>query len=123
MQAKRGRPRRGVDAVDAPLRLEFEALSLLLSFLTHKRPADDLQEYLRTNLASLLAGEYHPSTLELKVQWSADVRPDGNGEDLRHLPLVKWKRRLLSILPAVESRLLYLDHICGTRLRSIPRCV
>jgi bifunctional non-homologous end joining protein LigD len=34
-----------------------------------------------------------------------------DGKDLRGLPLVERKRRLRRILPAVESRLLYLDHI------------
>ena len=36
-----------------------------------------------------------------------------NGTDLRALPLIERKRRLLSILPAVESRLLYLDHLAA----------
>lgn len=34
-----------------------------------------------------------------------------NGEDLRGLPLLERKRQLLRILPAVERRVLYLDHI------------
>ena len=34
-----------------------------------------------------------------------------DGEDLRPLPLLERKRRLLRIMPAVDSRLLYLDHI------------
>lgn len=33
------------------------------------------------------------------------------GEDLRELPLLERKRRLLAIMPAVECRLLYLDHL------------
>jgi bifunctional non-homologous end joining protein LigD len=34
-----------------------------------------------------------------------------NGEDLRHLPLVQRKRRLKGIMPAVESRVRYVDHL------------
>jgi bifunctional non-homologous end joining protein LigD len=39
-------------------------------------------------------------------------------EDLRALPLLERKRRLLEIMPRTESRLLYLDHIaeCGRDL-------
>ena len=33
------------------------------------------------------------------------------GEDLTALPLLERKRRLLAIMPAVECRLLYLDHL------------
>jgi bifunctional non-homologous end joining protein LigD len=33
------------------------------------------------------------------------------GEDLTGLPLLERKRRLLAIMPAVECRLLYLDHL------------
>ena len=33
------------------------------------------------------------------------------GEDLRHLPLVERKRRLKRIMPDIESRLLYVDHM------------
>jgi bifunctional non-homologous end joining protein LigD len=36
-----------------------------------------------------------------------------NGEDVRGLPLIERKRRLLRIMPKVESRLLFLDHIPG----------
>lgn len=42
------------------------------------------------------------------------------GQDLRSLPLLERKRRLLRIAPTVESRLLYLDHICGARSRFVP---
>jgi len=35
------------------------------------------------------------------------------GEDLRALPLIERKRRLLAIMPWVECRLLYLDHIAA----------
>ena len=34
-----------------------------------------------------------------------------DGGDLRGLPLLVRKRRLAAILPAVNSRLLYLDHV------------
>jgi bifunctional non-homologous end joining protein LigD len=34
-----------------------------------------------------------------------------NGRDLRDLPLLERKRRLVSVLPKIESRILYLDHI------------
>ena len=37
------------------------------------------------------------------------------------LPLLERKRRLLAIMPAVECRLLYLDHLAGARPRSVPR--
>ena len=33
------------------------------------------------------------------------------GEDLTALPLLERKRRLLAMMPAVECRLLYLDHL------------
>ena len=33
------------------------------------------------------------------------------GEDLTGLPLLERKRRLLHIMPTIETRLLYLDHI------------
>ena len=36
-----------------------------------------------------------------------------NGRDLRSLPLLERKRRLFAIMPRVESRALYLDHIHG----------
>jgi bifunctional non-homologous end joining protein LigD len=35
------------------------------------------------------------------------------GEDLTGLPLLARKRRLLRIMPTIESRLLYLDQIVG----------
>src|SRR5262245_52351901 len=34
-----------------------------------------------------------------------------DGEDLRSLPLLERRRRLVRIMPGVASRLLYLDHI------------
>jgi ATP-dependent DNA ligase len=34
-----------------------------------------------------------------------------DGEDLTGLPLLKRKRRLLRIMPSIETRLLYLDHV------------
>jgi bifunctional non-homologous end joining protein LigD len=34
-----------------------------------------------------------------------------DGADLRGLPLLERKRRLLAIMPAVECRALYLDHV------------
>ena len=34
-----------------------------------------------------------------------------NGRDLREMPLLERKRRLRAIMPKVESRVLYLDHI------------
>ena len=34
-----------------------------------------------------------------------------DGEDLTRLPLLERKRRLLRIMPTIETRLLYLDHI------------
>ena len=33
-----------------------------------------------------------------------------DGEDLTGLPLLERKRRLLRIMPFIESRLMYLDH-------------
>lgn len=35
------------------------------------------------------------------------------GDDLTAVPLLERKRRLLAIMPAVECRLLYLDHVAG----------
>jgi len=34
-----------------------------------------------------------------------------DGHDLQDLPLVERKRRLRTIMPTIESRLLYADHI------------
>ena len=34
-----------------------------------------------------------------------------NGDELRHLPLVARKRHLRAIMPRMESRVIYLDHI------------
>ena len=34
-----------------------------------------------------------------------------NGRDLRSLPLLERKRRLFAIMPRIESRVLYLDHV------------
>lgn len=34
-----------------------------------------------------------------------------NGRDIRGLPLLERKRRLFAILPRIESRVLYLDHV------------
>jgi len=34
-----------------------------------------------------------------------------DGEDLTGLPLIERKRRLLRIMPTIDTRLLYLDHI------------
>ena len=34
-----------------------------------------------------------------------------NGRDLRDLPLLERKRRLRAIMPMIECRLLYLDHL------------
>jgi bifunctional non-homologous end joining protein LigD len=36
-----------------------------------------------------------------------------DGEDLRARPLVERKRRLRAIMPRMESRLVYLDHVVG----------
>lgn len=36
-----------------------------------------------------------------------------NGRDLRALPLLERKRLLVEVLPRIESRVLYLDHIAG----------
>jgi bifunctional non-homologous end joining protein LigD len=36
-----------------------------------------------------------------------------DGEDLRARPLVERKRRLRAIMPRMESRLVYLDHVAG----------
>jgi bifunctional non-homologous end joining protein LigD len=36
-----------------------------------------------------------------------------DGKDLRGLPLLERKRRLLAIMPAVECRALYLDHLAA----------
>jgi bifunctional non-homologous end joining protein LigD len=33
------------------------------------------------------------------------------GQDLRHLPLLERKRRLLKVMPAIDCRLLYLEHL------------
>ena len=39
-----------------------------------------------------------------------------NGEDLRARPLLERKRRLRAIMPRIDSRLLYHDHIDGRGL-------
>jgi bifunctional non-homologous end joining protein LigD len=36
-----------------------------------------------------------------------------DGHDLRGLPLIERKRRLLAIMPTVECRALYLDHLAA----------
>lgn len=36
-----------------------------------------------------------------------------NGEDLRSLPLMARKRQLKAIMPRVQSRVLYVDHVVG----------
>src|SRR5438067_8373250 len=41
-----------------------------------------------------------------------------DGEDLRGVPLIERKRRLRGVMPRIESRLLYVDHLaeCGLAL-------
>jgi bifunctional non-homologous end joining protein LigD len=46
-----------------------------------------------------------------------------DGKDLRALPLNERKLRLRAIMPNIESRLLYLDHVAERRLRFVPRRV
>src|SRR6185436_4828945 len=36
-----------------------------------------------------------------------------DGEDLRDRPILERKRRLRAIMPRIETRLLYLDHVTG----------
>ena len=40
-----------------------------------------------------------------------------DGEDVRGLPLLERKRRLLDVMPRVESRLRYVDHVHETGVR------
>jgi bifunctional non-homologous end joining protein LigD len=42
-----------------------------------------------------------------------------NGEDLRTLPLLECKRRLLQVMARIDTRLLYLDHIAERDLSRI----
>lgn len=46
-----------------------------------------------------------------------------DGKDPTGLPLLERKRRLLRIMPSIESRLPFLDHLARARLRSVPRRV
>jgi ATP-dependent DNA ligase len=59
-------------------------------------------------------GRTHFKNLLFRRQWphfhAFDARSIA-GEDLRALPLLEGKRRLLATMPTVECRLLYLDHI------------
>jgi bifunctional non-homologous end joining protein LigD len=59
-------------------------------------------------------GRTHFNKLLFRREWpyfyAFDVLDIG-GEDLRALPLLERKRRLLRIMPSVECRLLYLDHL------------
>ena len=55
-------------------------------------------------------------SLLFRREWPYFVTFDAlaiDGEDLRARPLVERKRRLRRIMPRVESRLLYLDHVDG----------
>ena len=40
-----------------------------------------------------------------------------DGEDLRGLPLLERKRRLFAIMPSIESRIRFVDHIHETGIR------
>ena len=44
-----------------------------------------------------------------------------DGEDLRDRPLLERKRRLRAIMPRIESRLLYVDHVAAGASRSSAR--
>lgn len=59
-------------------------------------------------------GRSHFSKLLFRREWPYFYAFDlleVEQEDLRGLPLIERKRRLLRIMPAVESRVLYLDHL------------
>jgi bifunctional non-homologous end joining protein LigD len=44
-----------------------------------------------------------------------------NGRDVRRLPLIERKMRLKRIMPKVESRVRYVDHIAANRIRFFRR--
>jgi bifunctional non-homologous end joining protein LigD len=59
-------------------------------------------------------GRTHFNNLLFRREWPHFYAFDVlsiEGEDLRALPLLERKRRLLAIMPAVECRLLYLDQL------------
>ena len=59
-------------------------------------------------------GRTHFNKLLFRREWPFFYAFDAlaiDGEDLTGLPLLERKRRLLRIMPAVECRLLYLDHL------------
>jgi hypothetical protein len=64
--------------------------------------------------ASRPDGRTHFQTLLFLLEWphfSVFDLLSIDGEDLTGLPLLERKRRLLRIIPFIESRLMYLDHI------------
>ena len=67
-------------------------------------------------------GRTHFNKLLFRREWPFFYAFDAlsiDGEDLTGLPLLERKRRLLRIMPKVECRLLYLDHLEGSRARSL----
>ena len=65
----------------------------------------------RSNFNALLFGREWP------YYYAFDIL-SLNGRDLTGLPLLDRKRILLSVVPTIDSRVLYLDHVvgCGTEL-------
>lgn len=61
-----------------------------------------------------LDGRTHFKNLLFRREWPHFYAFDAlsiEGEDLTGLPLLQRKRRLLAIMPAIECRLLYFDHL------------
>lgn len=59
-------------------------------------------------------GRTHFSKLLFRGEWPYFYAFDVlsiEGKSLTHLPLLERKRRLLRMIPTIECRLLYLDHI------------
>lgn len=53
------------------------------------------------------------------VFYAFDVLAIG-GEDLRGLPFLERKARLRAVMPRIETRLRYVDHLVGRRRRPVP---
>jgi ATP dependent DNA ligase-like protein len=63
---------------------------------------------------SVEGGRSHFHKLLFRREWPYYYCFDAlsiNGEDLRALPLLERKRRLVRVLPTIESRILYLGHL------------
>ena len=66
----------------------------------------------RSNFYALLFGRRAPFFCAFDI-----LMPDG--EDMRGLPLLARKRRLLDVMPAIESRVRYVDHVHETGIRFV----